>query len=329
MKRREFISMFGSAAAAWPLPARAQQAGRMRRIGVLSGYARNDAEAEVRHSAFMQSLQEFGWTEGRNILVETRFAGGEPLLVRAYAAELVAMSPDVIVCSGSPVTLALQRATHTVPIVFVLIADPIGTGLVADLARPGGNITGFINYEFSIGGKWLDLLRQIAPKIISFLVVLNPDSPGSVGLLREVEAAAQSFGLRVTAKHIRNATEIERAISEFEDIGIGGMLVLPDATISVHRELLIALATRYRLPGIYPFRFFAADGGLVSYGVDTTDLFRRAASYVDRILKGASPAELPVQHPTKFELVINLKTAKTLGLDVPLHLQQLADEVIE
>ena len=329
MKRREFITLLGGAAAAWPLPARAQQPERMRRIGVLTGYAEDDVEARSRLAAFRQGLQELGWAEGRNIKIDARYAGGDADRINAYAAQLVATSPDVILCSGTPVTMALQRATGTIPIVFVLLADPVGTGLVATLARPGGNITGFINYEFTIGGKWLELLREITPRLTSVLVVLNPDSPGSLGLLRSVEAAAPALGVRVTSAGCRSAIEIEHAISAFEMKDKGGMLVLPDFSMAVHRELLIAQATRHRLPAIYPFQFFAASGGLIAYGVDTADLFRRSASYVDRILKGARPADLPVQQPTKFDLVINLKTAKTLDLEVPLHLQQLADEVIE
>jgi putative ABC transport system substrate-binding protein len=329
MQRREFITLLGGAAAAWPLAARAQQPDRIRRLGVLFAYAENDPEGQLGAAAFRQGLQALGWTEGRNITTDYRWAAADAERTRTFVAELVALKPDVILASSSLVLAPLQRETRTVPIVFTNITDPVGSGFVASLARPGGNITGFTPGEFSMFGKFPETLKEIAPGITRMAVVLNPDQSPQIGMLRAIEAVAPSLGVRLTAAGVHDAAEIERALDTFARESNGGLIVLASPITNLHRELIIALAARHRLPAVYSYRYFVADGGLMSYGADVVDLFRRAASYVDRILMGAKPGDLPVQQPTKFELVINLKTAKALGLEVPLFLQQRADEVIE
>jgi putative ABC transport system substrate-binding protein len=330
MNRRKFITLIGSAAAAWPLAARAQQGERMRRIGVLMALAANDPEGQRRAATFEAGLHELGWAEGRNLRIEYRWTSDDPDRLRSAATELVAMSPDLILATSTPALAALRQESTTLPIVFVQVTDPVGQGFVENLARPGGNITGFATWEFSIGGKWLEMLREMAPAVTRVAVVFNPQTaPFAPLFLRSIEAAAPSFTIEPTAAPAPDAASIEAAIDAFARTANGGLIVLPDVTVLNHRDLIIALAARYRLPAIYPFRFFATSGGLISYGADSIDPFRRAGGYVDRILKGAKPADLPVQAPTKYELVINLKTAQALGLTVPLIMQMTADEVIE
>jgi putative ABC transport system substrate-binding protein len=330
MRRREFISLLGGAALAWPLPLSAQHPSAMRRIGVLMGIAESDADAKPRAIAFQQGLQELGWTEGRNVRIEYRWAGADREHMHAYAAELVALAPDLILANTTPVVAALQQATRTIPIVFVNVVDPIGRGFVANLARPGGNITGFLIFEFSMGGKWLETLKQIAPHVKRVAIIFNPQTaPFSESFVRVVEAAAPAFTVETVSAKVRDNAELESVVTSFAGESDGGLIVLPDIFTTSHRDTIVTLAARHRLPAIYPFRYFAASGGLVSDGVDGTDLFRRSASYVDRILKGGKPGELPVQAPTKLELVINLKTAKALNLTIPPTLLARADEVIE
>jgi putative tryptophan/tyrosine transport system substrate-binding protein len=328
--RRELIAALGGAAVAWPLPLSAQHPRAVRRIGVLMGIAENDADAKPRAIAFRHGLQELGWTEGRNISIEYRWAAADPEHMHSYAAELVALAPDLILANTTPVVTALQHATRTIPIVFVNVVDPAGRGFVANLARPGGNITGFLIFEFSMGGKWLETLKQVAPRVKRVAMIFNPETaPFSESFVRVIEAAAPAFAVETVSAKVRDRAELESAVVSFANKPEGGLIVLPDLFTTIHRDTIVALATRNRLPAIYPFRYFAASGGLVSDGIDGSDLFRRSASYVDRILKGEKPADLPVQAPTKFELVINLKTAKVLGLQVPPKLLALADEVIE
>jgi putative ABC transport system substrate-binding protein len=328
MKRREFIAFIGGAAA-WPLAARAQQSGRIRRLGVLMGTAESDPEIQARVNAFRQRLQELGWTDGRNIRIDYRFAAGDPIRLRAYAAELVGLAPDVMFVSSPPTLRVLREQTHTIPIVFVGVADPAGASFVESLARPGGNLTGFTNFEFSIAGKWLELLKEFVPHISRAAVLQNPTNPTAAGYLRVVDAAARSMAVQVTTVAAHDAAEIERAINTVAHDSNDGLIVLPEISTTHNRELIVALAARHRLPAIYPFRYFAEIGGLISYGPEQLVDFREAARYVDRILRGAKPVDLPVQAPTRNEVVINLKTAKALGLDVPWFLQQRADEVIE
>jgi putative ABC transport system substrate-binding protein len=330
MRRREFIVLLGGAAAAWPLPLYAQQSDRTRRIAVLMSSPASDPESQLRVAAFEQGLRELGWVEGRNLRTEYRYAPGGGDLLRSYAAELVRMTPDLILANSTPVMAALQEQRPALPIVFVQVTDPVGQGLVSNLARPGGNLTGFTNFEFSIGTKWLETLKQLAPRATRVALVFNPDTAPFAGLFqRPVEAAAPSFGITPSAAAARDAAGIERAVDAFAREPNGALMVLPDVSATNHRDLIIALAARHRLPAVYPYRYFAASGGLLSYGSDVADIFRRAAAYVDRILKGTSPGELPVQAPTKYELVINLKTAKALGIEVPTTLLARADEVIE
>jgi putative tryptophan/tyrosine transport system substrate-binding protein len=330
MRRRDFVKVIAGSATAWPLALSAQQSGKVGRIGALMGIAENDPEARPRAMAFEQGLHELGWTAGRNFRIDYRWAADDPERIRTYAAELVALAPDVILATTTPVMMVLQAATRTIPIVFVLVIDPITRGLVANLTRPGGNITGFVTFEFSMGGKWLETLKQIASRVNRVAMIFNPETaPFSESFVQVVEVAAPTFGVQPVAVPVRDPAEFDRAIGTFAAKPNGGLIILPDVSTSSHRDTIIALAARHRLPAVYPFRFFAVSGGLISDGVDTTDLFRRSASYVDRILKGAKPGELPVQTPTKFELVINLKTAKALGLDVPSGLSARADEVIE
>ena len=329
MKRREFIAGI-SATAMWPLAARAQQGDRMRRVGVLIQYAESDAEGQVRLAAFREGLQKLGWTVGENLKIDYRWAVSTEERARSAAAELLGLSPDVIFANTTLPLRAVQQATRTIPIVFTTIMEPIGQGFVASLAHPGGNTTGFSYLEVSVGGKWLNLLKEIAPRITRVACMFNPQrGPYSVGISLFAQEAAQRLGVQYVAAPVFELTEIEPVMTTFAREPNGGLIVSPDAFTITHREQIIALAARYRLPAIYAERNFATGGGLVSYGADYVDHFRQAASYVDRILRGASPAELPVQQPTKFYLVINLKTAKALGLEVPPRLLALADEVIE
>ena len=331
MKRREFITLVGGAVMPMlrPLAARAQQPARMRRIGVLLATAADDPESQIRVAAFMQGLQEFGWSVGRNVRIDHRWAAGDAERYRTYAAELVALAPDIILASASPSVLALQQATRTVPIVFVGVVDPVGGGLVASLARPGGNATGFTVLEYGSSVKWLELLKQIAPRVVRVAVIRDSAQASGIGQLGAIQAGASLYGVELSPVGFRDAAEIERAITAFAHGSNGGLIVTASALASVHRELIITLAARHRLPSIYPYRYYVADGGLISYGTDTIDQFRRAASYVDRVLKGEKPADLPVQNPTKYETVLNMKTAKALGLDVPTSILLRADEVIE
>jgi ABC-type uncharacterized transport system substrate-binding protein len=331
MRRREFIGLLGGAVAAWPLAARAQQAERMRRIGVLTVNAENDPEYRASIAQFVQGLASLGWTEGRNIQIDRRYAAGDVERMHAFAKELVGLAPEVLFTSSTPTSVALWRETRGIPIVFAQVSDPIGEGFVASLARPGGHMTGLTNFEPSMGGKWLDILREIAPAVSRVALLFNPlTSPGGGSYFsRPIEAAASALGMQSIAMPVHGIDDLEPAVKSFTRDPNGGLVVLSDAFNVVNRKLIIGLAAQYRLPAIYFFRFFVTDGGLVSYGVDRSDSFRRAAAYVDRILRGAKPADLPVEGPTKFELVVNLKTAKALGLDVPWILQQRADEVIE
>jgi putative ABC transport system substrate-binding protein len=328
MKRREFITLIGSAAA-WPLIARAQQTDRVRRIGVLMQIAADDPESKIQVAEFLRGLRELGWVVGRNVKLDTRWAGGDSDRIRKYAAELVALAPDVVLAPGGTVVGALQQASRTVPIVFVNVTDPIGRGYVASLAEPGGNATGFTSFEFGMGGKWLELLKQIAPGVTRVAVLRDPVITAGMGYLAAIHALAPSFGVEVSPVDVRVKSDIERAIAAFARTPNGGLIVTPDPAAIAHRELIIALASRHRLPAIYPFRYFATEGGLISYGPNAIEQFRRAASYADRILKGEKPGSLPVQAPTKFELAINLKTAKALDVAVPQTLLARADEVIE
>ena len=329
MRRRNFIALLGGAAAAWPLAARAQQGERMRRIGVLQSLAADDPAAKSSIAAFTQRLQELGWAEGRNLHVDYYWAAGDLSRVRAAAVELARAQPDVIFTAGSPSLRAAQQATHAIPIVFVNVADPVGQGFITSLARPGGNATGFTNFEFSLGGKWLQTLKDVTPRVGQVALLVNPDNPNASFFLRSVETVAPSFGIETLATPVRNKAEIEGAISALAGRSIGGLIVLPDGLSIVYSQLIVGLAARYRLPVVYPFRDFVVDGGLVSYGINLSANYRQAADYVDRILRGASPADLPVQAPTKFELVINLKTAKGLDLEIPRDLLLVANEVIE
>jgi putative tryptophan/tyrosine transport system substrate-binding protein len=330
MRRRAFISLLGGAAAAWPLAASAQQGERVRRIGVLAAYAENDPEAQARVVAFRQALQGLGWTEGRNIAMEYRWGAGDAGRARTFVAELVSLKPDVILAHGTPALTALYEATRTIPIVFVSVIDPVGAGTVQSLARPGANITGFSTFEPEIGGKWLELLKEISPGLKRVAGVSDPAFRGFAGVWRAIEAMAPRFGLQVTSVSCQAPTDdLESAVAAFAREEGGGLIVVPTALNALHRHRIFSVAAQNRLPAIYAFRFYAIDGGLMSYGIDTVDLFRRGASYVDRILKGENPGELPVQAPTKFELVINLKTAKSLGLEVPPTLLGRADEVNE
>jgi ABC-type uncharacterized transport system substrate-binding protein len=328
MKRRDFITLLGGAAA-WPLAARAQQGERVRRIGSLQGIAADNPAAQSSIDAFTSRLRELGWTAGRNLHIDYRWAAGDVSRIQADAVELVHLHPDVIFVGGSTGLRAVQQATRTIPIVFVNVADPVGQGLITSLARPGGNATGFTNFEFALGGKWLQTLKDMTPRATQVGLVFNPDNPNASFFLRSVETVAPSFGVETLVTPVRNKAEIEDAMSGLASRSIGGLIVLPDGLVIVHSQLIVGLAARYRLPVVYPFRDFVVDGGLVSYGVNVSENYRQAGDYVDRILRGANPADLPVQAPTKFELVINLKTAKGLGLEIPRDLLLVANEVIE
>jgi len=329
MKRREFITLLGGAATMWPLAARAQQAQRMRRIGVLMGLAATDAEGQARFAAFLQGLQEFGWAIGRNVIIDIRWSTGNNTDFRKYAMELVALGPEVILAYSSDVVAPLLQVTRTVPIVFAVVVDPVGAGYVDSLARPGGNITGFTVFEYSMSGKWLQLLKEIAPGVTRVAVLRDPSIASGPAEFAVIQAAAPSLGVELRPVDVRDEGEIERALALFAQSPNGGLIVTGSPQAISHRDLIIASAARHRLPAVYFVRVWAAAGGLISYGPDVFDQLRRAAGYVDRILKGDKPADMPVQAPTKYELVINLKTAKALGLNVPLGLQQRADEVIE
>jgi putative tryptophan/tyrosine transport system substrate-binding protein len=328
MRRREFITLLGGAAA-WPFAVRAQQSDRMRRIGVLMSLAADDREGQARLNAFVQGLQELGWTDGRNLRIDTRWAAGEGAQARKYAAELVALAPDVILASGGSLVGPLLQATHTVPIVFTQTPDPVGAGFVDSLARPGGNATGFSIFEYSVGGKWLELLKQIAPSVTRVAVIRDPATPQGIGQFSAVQSLAPSLGLEVSPINARNAGELERDIAAIARVPNSGLIVTGSNVGIDQRKLIVTLASRYKLPAVYPLSLFATTGGLISYGADAIDPHRRAAAYVDRILKGEKPADLPVQAPTKYELVINLKTAKALGLEIPTTLLARADKVIE
>ena len=329
MRRREFVILLGgSAAAAWPLAAHAQQSNRLRVVGVLLAMAPDDPEAQLRVKAFEAGLRELGWTEGRNLRLEYRWAAGDAALLRKQATELVGLAPDLILATSTPVLAAL-RQENPLPIVFVQVTDPIGGGFVPNLARPGGSLTGFTSFEFTIGSKWLEALKHVAPAVTRVALIFNPDTaPFAHMFWQPVEDAAPSFDVEPMQAPVRDIGEIERTVAAFARQN-GGLMVLPDVSTTNHRDLIIALAARHRLPAVYPYRYFATSGGLMSYGSDLADVYRRAASYVDRILKGAIPGDLPVQAPAKFEFVINLKTANALGLTVPPLWLGRADEVIE
>ena len=329
MRRREFISLFGGAVAAWPLAARAQQGDQMRRIGVLMAINADDVEAQARIAAFVQGLQQLGWTVGKNVRVDYRLAGIDADTLRKYAAELVALAPDVILAQSSPSIAVLLQTTRTVPIVFTLITDPVGAGYVDSLAHPGGNATGFTVFDYSIGGKWLELLKEIAPRVTRVAVLRELAVAAGPAQFSAAQTVAPSLGMELRPVDTRDAGEIERAITAFARGSNGGLLVTGSSSASLHRKLIIGLAAQYRLPAVYFTRFFVTAGGLISYGPDYVDQFRQAAGYVDRILKGEKPGDLPVQAPTKYELVINLKTAKALGLTIPPSVLARADEVIE
>ena len=326
--RRKFLaSLGGAAAAAWPLAAPAQQGERVRRIGVLMNLATDDAEGQARLAAFVQDLQQLGWTEGRNVRIDYRWAAGDAGAFHRYAEELLALAPDVILASATPSVQALQQATRTVPIVFAMVGDPVGMGVVASLARPGGNTTGFTPMEFGFGAKWVELLKEIAPRVTRVAVLR--DLTIGPAQLSAIQAVAPSFGVELSAVGVRDVGEIERSVAAFARSSNAGLIVTASTSAVVHRDLITMLAARHRLPAVYSFRYFVTAGGLISYGANSVDMYRRAAGYIDRILKGEKPADLPVQAPTKYELVINLKTAKALGLEVPPTLLARADEVIE
>jgi putative ABC transport system substrate-binding protein len=330
MRRREFITLVGGAAAAWPLATRAEQTERVRRIGIVTSVLEIDADAQARYAVLRQALQQLGWTEGLNIQFDYRFgSAGDSDVVRRHAQELVALVPDLVVASGSQNVAALQQVSRTVPIVFLGIVDPVGAGFVASLARPGGNTTGFTPFEYGMGGKWLKLLKQIAPGMTQAAVLRDPSITAGVGQFAAIQSVAPLFGVELRPVDVRDAGEIERAIAAFALRSHSGLIVTLTGLTIRHRDLISALAARHRLPAVYPYRYFATSGGLISYGPNPIEESRQAAGYVDRILKGEKPADLPVQAPTKYELVINLKTAKALGLDVPSQLLARADEVIE
>jgi ABC-type uncharacterized transport system substrate-binding protein len=328
MRRRDFLGVFGTAVA-WPLAAQAQQTERVRRVGILHDYAEADPDGRQQIAAFREELRTLGWVEGRTVAIDFVSGAADVDQLRTHARELVAKKPDVVLAAGGTIVGALQRASRSVPIVFVNVTDPVGAGLVASLARPGGNATGFTQFEFGISAKWLELLKEIAPDIGRVAVIRDPTSRSGGGQLGAIQAAAPKFGIDVKPIDAEDPDAIRRSVMEFSRDTKGGLIVTTSRLARIHRELIIALAARHRLPAIYAFRVYAAGGGLMAYGPDATNPYRRAAGYVDRILKGEKPADLPVQAPTKYELTINLKAAKAMNLDVPLILQQRADEVIE
>ena len=332
MKRREFIGLLCSAAAAWPAMVHGQTADRLRRIAILIGPARADAESDRRLLAFREGLGALGWIEGENVTIETRWGAGNPERIEEYARELVRWKPDVLFANSTPATRAFKRTTTTIPIVFAAVSDPVGDGFVASLARPGGNVTGFSNFESEIGGKWVELLHEVAPEVIRAALIFNPKTApgGGTTFIRPFfDASARKLSIQPIPAPVQSVAELEDAIARHAQVGKSGLIVMPDSFAVVNSAAIIRLCRELRLPAIYPFRTFANNGGLASYGVNTADVNRRAASYVDRILKGARPADLPVQNPTKLELVINLKTAKALGLEISPVLLNRADEVIE
>jgi putative tryptophan/tyrosine transport system substrate-binding protein len=330
MQRREFITLIGGAAVAWPLGASAQQGERMRRIGVLTvGAVADDPDGQARSAAFLQGLQQLGWTDGRNIRIDYRWGAGDADNIRKYAAELVALAPDVILASGTATMAPLLQATRTVPIVFTQVTDPVGAGFVDSLSRPGGNATGFLLFEYSISGKWLELLKEIAPHVTRAGVIRDPALTSGTGQFAAIQSVAPSLGVEVSPVSVRDAPEIERTVAAFARSSNSGLIVTASALSVVHRDLIVTLAAQHKLPAVYYRRLYVTGGGLISYGPDVAEQSRRAAGYVDRILKGEKPSDLPVQAPTKYELAINLKTAKALGLDVPQTLLGRADEVIE
>jgi putative tryptophan/tyrosine transport system substrate-binding protein len=330
MRRRDFIKALAGSAVALPLAARAQQGERMRRIGILMAFAESDAQAQAYVAAFREGLQKLGWTERQNIQIDIRWGATDPAIMQQFATELVASQPNLILSSGTPTTLALIKQTRTIPIIFATVVDPVGSGLVTSLPQPGGNVTGFINIEGSMSGKWLELLKEIAPRVNRVAFLFNPVTATFADyFLVPFKAAAKSVGVEAIAAPVRDTSELASALAAHAREPNGGLLIMPDAFTVARRAELTSLAAQHRLPAVYPFRFFAELGGLLSYGNDQTDNYRRAAPYADRILKGAKPNELPVQIPVKFELVINLKTAKMLDLNVPSLLQQRADELIE
>jgi putative ABC transport system substrate-binding protein len=328
IRRREFIFTLGGAAAAWPLAARAQGE-RVRRIGVLMVQAANDAEGQARVATFLQGLQELGWSVGRNVRIDIRWSAGNADDMRKYAAELVALAPDVILTPGASTVGLLLQVTRTVPIVFTIVGDPVGAGFVESLARPGGNVTGFMSFEYGLGGKWLELLKELKPGVTRVAVLRDPTTTSGTALFGVIQAMAPSFRVEVNNVNVRDAADIQRGVTAFAQSSNGGLIVTGSPPTVVHRDLIIKLVAQHRLPAVYYERTFVAAGGLISYGSDYIEPYRRAPGYVDRILKGEKPADLPVQAPTKYELVINLKTAKALGLEVPPSLLARADEVIE
>ena len=330
MRRRQFLGALGSAAAGWPLAARAQQSERMRRIGVLMGYAESDRQGQANVAAFRMGLQKLGWVEGRNVRIDYRWGALDAEAMQRFAKELVTLQPDLILTQNTPATAAVLQQTRTIPIIFANVSDPVGSGFVAGLPRPGGNVTGLIDIDASMAGKWLGLLKEVAPRVARVAFLFNPaTAPFAEYYVTPLKAAAVSFAVEAIAAPVRDTSELESVVAGHAREPDGGLIVMPEAFMNVHRAEVTSLAAHYRLPAVYPRRFFAEVGGLLSYGNNLTDDFRRAAIYADRILKGEKPSELPVQAPVKFELAINLKTAKALGLDVPLFLQQRADYVIE
>jgi len=330
MRRREFVGLCGALAATWPIALRAQQGERVRRIGVLMASTLDDPESQARIAAFQQSLQQLGWIDGRNVSIDTRWATTNPDDIRRHAAELAALTPDVILAGTGTATVApLLQATRTVPIVFALVIDPVGAGFVDSLPRPGGNATGFTVFEYGMSGKWLELLKQLSPAVTRAAVLRDPTIASGIGQFAAVQAVAPSLGVDLSAVDVRDAGEIERAITAFARSSNGGLIVTANALATRHRELIITLAAQHRLPAVYPYRRFVDDGGLVSYGPDFVDQYRQAAGYIDRVLKGEKPAEMPVQAPIKYGIVINLKTIKSLGLTVPPAVLARADEAIE
>jgi putative ABC transport system substrate-binding protein len=329
MRRREFMTALGGAAVAWPLTARAQQGERVRRVGVLVGFRANDPQGEARVAALRQGLQALGWIDGRNLRIDLSWGAGDADSVRKRAAEMMALAPEVVLAAGSSAVAALQQQTRALPIVFVQVVDPVGGGFVESLAAPGGNVTGFTQFEYGISGKWLELLKELAPSVTRVAILRDPGIAAGAGQLGAIQSVAPSFGVELRPLDVRDEPDIERGIAAFARTSNGSLIVTGANLANTHRKLIITLAARNKLPAVYTNRFYVADGGLISYGADPVDQYRRAASYVDRILKGEKPADLPVQAPTKFELVINLKTAKALDLDVPPSLLARADEVIE
>jgi putative tryptophan/tyrosine transport system substrate-binding protein len=328
MRRREFVILLSGAAAAWPPPAQAQQPEWMRRIGVVMGYAESDPNGHLQVEAFRQQLRKLGWVEGNNIKIDFRFAADNPERIRALALELLGLGPDVMVSNSNVVTAILQSEVRTIPLVFVSVSDPIGSGFVTDLARPTGNVTGFANFQSTMGSKWLDMLRQVAPQVESVGLHLHPEPP-NIGYLKSAEAAAPPFNIKLVGLAVQSGAEIEDVLAKFAAEPHAGLIVAPNVVTFANSDLIIGLAARHRLPAIYPFAFYVKAGGLISYGFDAVAQFQQGAEYVNKLLRGAKPTDLPVQHPTKFDVVVNLNTAKALGLTIPESFLSLADEVIE